>query len=118
MPRYKGKTTVELSQIEEFADHLIALAETCRANVQLARQHEVEEPLECTHYATALDGIDSISKFGGAVYTAVSTALMKKSLNPKESIKKTARQMAEAVADEKEATKEAERRRARKKKNR
>jgi hypothetical protein len=83
MARHKGKVELRVSQLREFAEKLRAVADTCDSNCDLATAKGIET-LAVTHFPTGEDGIESISKFVGAVYSAASEALLKQTLQAAE----------------------------------
>lgn len=87
MVRHKGKVELRISQIREFAEQLRSVADTCDANCNLAEEKAIETLL-VTHFPTGQDGIESIAKFVGAVYTAASEARMQMTLRAAESPEK------------------------------
>lgn len=76
MTRHKGKVDIQISQLREFAEQLRNVATLCDDNCDLAVKRE-RDVLSVTHYKTALDGIESISKFIGAVYCAATESNLK-----------------------------------------
>lgn len=81
MARYSDKTACSLQDLRNFANRLRIAAASCEAQCDMA-EHAGFELLEVTHFKTAEDGVEAISKFLGAVAQAASSATMKGALKP------------------------------------